>query len=185
MAAAARRGQGDGLGARRRPPALYPAIRLQVIFRLTMRYLTALVAGVLITAACPSADTTKQAMDALTAAGQKPDEMPVLLNTELPFRYPEKLYASKVQANVVLRIYIDSTGAVWPDSTFVLKSSGYPEFDTAAVRGAPELHFIPAKFQKKPIGVALQLPVFFRHPGVGPLPGDSVLQKKATPPAKP
>jgi protein TonB len=184
MAAAARRGQGDG-GARGRPAALYPPIRLLVIFRLTMRNYTALIAGVLIAAACPAADTTKQAMDALTAAGQKPDEMPVLLNTELPFRYPEKLYASKVQANVVLRIYIDSTGAVWPDSTIIMKSSGYPEFDSAAVKGAPELHFIPAKLQKKPIGVDIQLPVYFRHPGSGPLPGDTVLQKKATPAAKP
>jgi TonB family protein len=150
-----------------------------------MRLSTALAACVLLTAACPSPDTTKQAMDALTAASQKPDELPVLLNQELPFRYPEKLYASKVQANVTLRIYIDSTGAVWPDSTLVLKSSGYPEFDSAAVRGAPELHFIPAKLQKRPIGVDIQLPVFFRHPGSGPLPGDTVLQNKATPAAKP
>jgi TonB family protein len=150
-----------------------------------MRLPHALIACVLITAACPPADTTKQAMDALTAPSQKPDELPVMLNQELPFRYPEKLYASKVQANVVLRIYIDSTGAVWPDSTIIMKSSGYPEFDSAAVKGAPELHFIPAKLQKKPIGVDIQLPVYFRHPGSGPLPGDTVLQKKATPAAKP
>ncbi len=164
---------------------LYPPLHPVAIFLPTMRLSHVLAACVLITAACPSADTTKQAMDALTAAGQKPDELPVMLNQELPFRYPDKLYASKVQANVVLRIYIDSTGAVWPDSTLVLKSSGYPELDSAAVQGAPELHFVPAKFQKQPIGVDIQLPVYFRHPGSGPLPGDTILQKKATPAAKP
>lgn len=164
---------------------LYPPPHHVAIFVFTMRLSHALIACVLITAACPPADTTKQAMDALTAPSQKPDELPVMLNQELPFRYPEKLYASKVQANVVLRIYIDSTGAVWPDSTIIMKSSGYPEFDSAAVKGAPELHFIPAKLQKKPIGVDIQLPVYFRHPGSGPLPGDTVLQKKATPAAKP
>jgi len=91
-----------------------------------MRLSPVLAACVLITAACPSPDTTKQAMDALTAAGQKPDELPVMLNQELPFRYPDKLYASKVQANVVLRIYIDSTGAVWPDPCTSLAGASGP-----------------------------------------------------------
>ena len=39
--------------------------------------------------------------------GKQPDVAPVMLNKELPFRYPPALYAQKVQGNVTLRIYID------------------------------------------------------------------------------
>ena len=35
----------------------------------------------------------------------QPDVAPVMLNKELPFRYPPALYAQKVQGNVTLRIY--------------------------------------------------------------------------------
>src|SRR6266516_2437219 len=39
--------------------------------------------------------------------GKQPDVAPVMLNKELPFRYPPALYAQKVQGNVTLRIFID------------------------------------------------------------------------------
>ncbi len=136
-------------------------------------------------AACPSPDTTKKAIDALTAATAPPDELPVMLNRELPFRYPDALFASKVQANVTIRIYIDSTGVVWPESTRVVQTSGHPELDSAAVRGAPQLRFIPAKREGKPVAVSIKLPVFFRHPGAPPVPGDTILRPKATAPATP
>jgi TonB family protein len=150
------------------------------------RTLRTLAAGALVAcAACPSPDTTKQAVDALTASAQVPDQLPVMLNQELPFRYPDALFASKVQANVILRIYIDSAGVVWPESTLVLQTSGYAALDSAAVRGAPELRFTPAKLKGKPIGVALKLPVYFRHPGVPPLASDSTLHKEPAGAAKP
>ena len=143
------------------------------------------VGAVLLAAACPSPDTTKKAIDALTAAGAPPDELPVMLNRELPFRYPDALFASKVQANVTIRIYIDSSGVVWPESTKVVTTSGHPELDSAAVRGAPQLRFIPAKREGKPVGVSIKLPVLFRYPGASPVPSDSVLRPKATAPATP
>jgi TonB family protein len=147
-----------------------------------MRTLRLLALGTLagLLAACPSPDTTRKAMDALTTAAVVPDTLPMLLNKESPFRYPDALFSSKVQGNVMLRIYIDSTGTVWPESTLVLQSSGHPEFDSAAVRGAPRLHFLPAKLKNTPVGVAIKLPVFFRQPGGPPVPGDSVLKPKAT-----
>jgi len=49
--------------------------------------------------------------------GPKPDEMPALLNTELPFRYPAALYVRKAQGNVTLMLYIDRDGRVVPEST--------------------------------------------------------------------
>jgi periplasmic protein TonB len=135
--------------------------------------------------ACPSPDTTKKAIDALTEASAPPDEMPVMLNRELPFRYPDALYASKVQANVTLRIFIDSAGAVWPDSTRVVQSSSHPEMDSAAVRGVPQLRFLPAKRGGRAVAVSIKLPVFFRYPGGPAVPGDTILRPKATAPATP
>lgn len=110
----------------------------------------------------------------------RPDTMPVMRNRELPFRYPPALFASKVQGNVVLRIHIDSTGAVWPESTAVVQSSGYAGLDSAAVAGSRELHFTPAKKGSAAVGVTLQLPVYFRHPAGRPLPGDTVLTHAPT-----
>jgi TonB family protein len=136
-------------------------------------------------AACPSPDSTKKAIDALAEAGAPPDELPVMLNRELPFRYPDALYSAKVQANVVLRIFIDSTGAVWPESTRVVQTSAHPELDSAAVRGVPQLRFLPAKRGGKPVGVSIKLPVFFRYAGGPAVPGDSILKPKATAPATP
>jgi TonB family protein len=108
--------------------------------------------------------------------GRQPDVAPVMLNKELPFRYPPALFAQKVQGNVTLRIYIDRTGQIVPESTHVAETSGFTALDSAAVKGSRELKFTPAKTQTQPVPVSILLPVFFRHPGAPPLPGDSVLK---------
>ena len=64
-----------------------------------------------------------------------------MLNEDLPFQYPPALYAQKVQGNVTLRLYIDRTGQVTPDSTRIEESSGYAGLDSAAVKGSQELRF--------------------------------------------
>ena len=46
----------------------------------------------------------------LQAGRSVPDETPVMVNSELPFRYPAALYARKVQGNVTLRLYVDRDG---------------------------------------------------------------------------
>ena len=112
--------------------------------------------------------------------GPSPDVLPKMTNTELPFRYPTALYAQKVQGNVTLRIFIDSTGRIHPESTIVLETSGYPALDSAAVRGSQELRFEPATKKGQPISVPILFPVFFRHPEASPLPGDTVLRKGAS-----
>jgi TonB family protein len=126
---------------------------------------------------------TQKSLMALWGRGPKPDTPPVMLNKEPPFQTPAALYAQKVQGNVTLRIFIDSLGSVHPESTSVLQSSGYPDLDTAAVTGARQLRFSPAKLQGKPVGTMVAFPVFFRHPGAAPLPGDSVLHQKSASPA--
>jgi len=140
-------------------------------------------AVLLATSACLDREQAAKAIEAVQTDGAKPDIMPVMLNRELPFRYPPALYAKRVQGNVTLHIHIDSTGIVWPESTSVVESSGYPGLDSSAVAGSRELRFEPAKTKGHPVSVSLKLPVFFRHPQGKPLAGDTVLQPPRAKPA--
>ena len=108
----------------------------------------------------------------------RPDEPPVMVNKELPFRYPAALYARRTQANVTLRLFIDRDGRVLADSTRVEESSGYGSLDSAAVKGSEELYFIPAKLHGEPLAVSVLFPVYFRHPEAPPLPGDTILGRR-------
>ena len=109
--------------------------------------------------------------------GRQPDVAPVMLNKELPFRYPPALYAQKVQGNVTLRIYIDRDGSIVADSTRVAETSGFNALDSAAMKGSRDLRFEPATTQGIPVPVSILLPVFFRHPDAPPLAGDSVIKR--------
>jgi len=111
-----------------------------------------------------------------SGVGARPDVLPVMLNKDLPFRYPASLYAKKVQANVTLRVFIDKEGQVVSESTHVAESSGIPSLDSAAVRGSSELRFIPAKTRNEAVPVSILFPVYFRHPDAAPLPGDTILK---------
>ena len=107
--------------------------------------------------------------------GRQPDVAPVMLNKELPFRYPPALYAQKVQGNVTLRIFINSDGSIVPDSTRIAETSGFTALDSAAMKGSRDLKFEPAKTQGLPVPVSILLPVYFRHPDAPPLAGDSII----------
>jgi TonB family protein len=112
-----------------------------------------------------------------SGVGARPDILPVMLNKDLPFRYPVSLYAKKVQANVTLRVFIDKEGQVVAESTHVAESSGIPSLDSAAVKGSGELRFIPAKTRGEAVPVSILFPVYFRHPDAPPLPGDTILKR--------
>jgi protein TonB len=112
--------------------------------------------------------------------GRQPDIAPVMLNKELPFRYPPALYAQKVQGNVTLRIFIDSDGSIVPDSTRIAETSGFTALDSAAMKGSRDLRFEPAKTQGQPVPVSILLPVYFRHPDAPPLAGDSIIKRDST-----
>jgi TonB family protein len=103
-----------------------------------------------------------------------PDERPQMLNEELPFRYPVPAYQAGVQGNVMLRLFVDSSGRVVPDSTRVVEPSGHEALDSAALLGASRLQFRPARRRGIPIPVSLLFPVHFRRPGTNPLGGDSL-----------
>jgi len=129
-------------------------------------------------AACADKKGVEHAAFAMTSRGPRPDELPAMLNAEPPFRYPADLYAQRVQGNTTLRIYIDSQGAILPESTLVVESSGYPTLDSAAVAGSRELRFRPALRRGEAIPVAILFPVYFRHPEAAPLPGDTILKQR-------
>jgi TonB family protein len=114
-------------------------------------------------------------------AGPRPDVLPVMLNTEPPFRYPAALFSQKIQGNVTLRVFVDADGRVVEESTRVVETSGYNALDSAAVKGSDGLRFVPAKRRGEAMAVSILFPVYFRHPDAEPLPGDSILRRPETP----
>ena len=125
---------------------------------------------------------TQKVAQALQVGVAHPDEVPKVINTELPFRYPAALYARRVQGNVTLRLYVDRDGQVRSDSTRIEESSGYAALDSAAVKGSQELRFVPAKLRGEPMATTVLFPVYFRHPEAHALPGDTILNKRGLAP---
>jgi TonB family protein len=134
--------------------------------------------------ACMDSDTTQKVAQAFQASTSMPDEVPKMINTELPFRYPAALYARRVQGNVTLRLHVDRDGQVRADSTRIEESSGYPALDSAAIQGSQELRFVPAKLHGEPMAVTILFPVYFRHPDAHPLPGDTILTRRDSAPTE-
>ena len=143
-------------------------------------FIVPLIAALLL-AGCVTDEGKDKLQNVFTStAGSRPDTMPLMRNKQPPFRYPSALYAQKVQGNVTLRIFIDSTGRVHPESTRVVEPSGYPALDSAAVKGSAELSFVPAKKRSEAMAVSVLYPVYFRHPEAAPLPGDTILKNYPT-----
>jgi TonB family protein len=121
-----------------------------------------------------AAVTATSCRDAEEDTGGSAD--PALLTRDLPFVYPPALYASRVEGDVGLHLFVDSLGLVVPESTTIAEPSGHAEFDSAAVAGAPYLEFQPARVEGSRVGKAVLLPVKFR------IPADS--QRRDTLPTK-
>jgi TonB family protein len=128
-------------------------------------------------AGCIDKNDAKKMIEALQSS-RLPDSLPAMQNLELPFKYPPQLYVQKVQGNVTLRIHIDTSGRVVPESTTVAEGSGYPALDSSAVSGARVLRFRPAFTKGAPLAISVLFPVYFRHPEALPLPGDTVLKRR-------
>ena len=61
----------------------------------------------------------------------------------VPIEYPLDLWDAEVEGETLLRVRVTETGGV--DSVEVIEASGYPAFDSAAVRGAFKLRYSPAR----------------------------------------
>jgi periplasmic protein TonB len=95
------------------------------------------------------------------------DEPPVALDAETPVRYPLALYQQRISGTVLLRLFVDETGKVTPESTRVQESSGYPALDSAALAAAPKLSYAPALRNGTPVATLFTQPIHFRHPDRG------------------
>ena len=126
-----------------------------------------------------------------TNQGAPPEsEAPVALNPDVPIAYPPTLYEQKVEADVVLRLFVDSTGKLIPESTRVAEPSGYAALDSAAVAGAATLRFAPAKRHGVAVATAFLQPVEFRQVGTTrtgtvTLPSPAAAPPPAPPPNPP
>src|SRR3954471_21358805 len=103
--------------------------------------------------ACGDASPAAQRIArAFRTGAVRPDEIPRLVTSELPFRYPPAMYLRHAQGKGMLRLCVDRDGMVRRDSTRVEESSGFPALDSAAMRGSVDLRFVPAKLGGEPMG---------------------------------
>lgn len=101
-----------------------------------------------------------------TQAAPPPEsEPPVALNPDVPIAYPPALFEQKVEGDVTLRLYVDSTGRLIPESSRVAEPSGYPALDSAALAGSAGLRFAPAKRHGIAVATVFHQPVEFRQVG--------------------
>lgn len=132
-----------------------------------MRHLW-IAAGLL--AACAAEESTPNGE--VTNQPQRHFEAPVVVNAESPIDYPRTLYEQRVEGTVVLRLFVDDTGAIVSDSTQIAEASGYPALDSAALAGVTEMRFAPAQRDGRPVATSFLQPVHFRLPD-GPSGGGS------------
>jgi protein TonB len=121
-------------------------------------------AGLVATIACIDQSGAKQAIDAMLPSGARPEVMPRVLNRESPFVYPRALFEARTSGDVLLRLWIDTSGTPVRDSSVVQEHARQAAFDSAALAGVRMLRFSPAMQGGHPVAVSVLLPVQFRLP---------------------
>ena len=101
---------------------------------------------------------------ATVARGEAP---PVALDPGSPVTYPVTLYQQRISGTVLLRLFVDETGRIVPDSTQIQESSGYPALDSAALAATPHLRYAPALRNGVAVATLFTQPIRFRHPDRG------------------
>ena len=96
---------------------------------------------------------------ALGCSGDQTVEKPAPLYGQVSVEYPLELWDQDIEGETILKVRVTDMGRV--DSVEVLETSGQPAFDSAAMRGARELRFTPARKNGKRIEVWAQVPVHF------------------------
>ena len=119
------------------------------------------------------------------AAPPPASEAPVAVNPDVPIGYPPALFEQRIDGDVVLRLFVDSTGRLVPESTRVAESSNYPALDSAALAGSARLRFAPAKRHGVAVATTFLQPVEFRHPGTPRTSAPTGTVRQAPPPRAP
>lgn len=104
---------------------------------------------------------------------------PELLTLDSPFHYPVQLWDEGAEGETVIMVRVTDMGGV--DSVYVLESSGQPAFDSAAVSGARELRFAPARRDDRRVTTWARLPVRFHRNGDAVGPSSEPIAPEATP----
>lgn len=91
--------------------------------------------------------------------GDQPMERPSPLYGESAIRYPLEMWDRDIEGQTLLRVRVNELGQV--DSVVVAESSGHPALDSAAIAGAREMRFTPARKGEKRVRVWAQIPVHF------------------------
>ncbi len=89
-----------------------------------------------------------------------PLELPRALPGPSPVVYPVDLWDLGIEGETTIMVLVDETGAV--DSVFVDESSGFEDFDSAAVRGGREMRFSPGRRGDERVSLWVRMPVRFR-----------------------
>ena len=120
-----------------------------------------ILAGAWIASGC--ADTVRPVLGGLKIGNAKgPFHVPVLDTAPLPFEYPSDAWEDGVGGETILKIHITSYGGV--DSVRVEKSSGHSGLDSAAIAGALQLRYRPARQGEESVAVWGYLPVRYPLP---------------------
>ena len=124
-------------------------------------------AAVLAAVVATACGSSEQGTDDGRAEAASRFEPPVLTNPDVPVRYPPDAFSAGLEGTVVLRLYVDETGALLADSTRVVEGSGSRVLDSAALAGVTAMRFAPARREGTPVATAFLQPVHFRHPESG------------------
>lgn len=97
-----------------------------------------------------SSEASAASLPAMSARGVESTTLPVSADCPDPL-YPPDLSARRIRGEVVLKLHIDSSGAV--ASADVVRSSGYPQMDKSALDAVKKWKFQPARQFGMPIAI--------------------------------
>lgn len=100
----------------------------------------------------------------LAACGDAaPADPPEPLFGSAEIEFPVELWDQEREGETLLMVLVNAMGGV--DSVYVAESSGHAAFDSAAVAGARELRFAPARKGERRVEMWARLPVRFARDG--------------------
>lgn len=88
-------------------------------------------------------------------------EAPVPMPDPTHIEYPVELWDRRIEGETELMIHVNQFGDV--DSVLVSATSGYAQFDSAAVRGARRLRFTPGKQGERRVAMWTLIPIRFEQ----------------------
>jgi protein TonB len=98
---------------------------------------------------------------AVTGCGPDgPVELPRALPGPSPVEYPVELWDLGLEGETTIMVLVNPTGGV--DSVFVDRSSGFEDFDSAAVRGGRAMRFSPGRRGDDRVSLWVRVPVRFQ-----------------------